>query len=64
MTTLNLTDLATITGGAAGNPAAVLNRAQFNIMAAHMVPNGSGKPGWERHVVLNDSQLCHFPMPK
>ena len=28
-----------------------------------MVPDGSMKPGVQRHVIAADSKLCGFPMP-
>ena len=63
MKTIDLSTLDHVTGGAAGNPAAVCNRSQFDWMAAHMVSDSSMKPGVQKHVVLNDSKLCGFPMP-
>jgi hypothetical protein len=63
MMTLSLTDLSLVTGGA--SPAQqVCNRTQFDWMAAHMVPDGSMRPGVQRHVVANDAKTCGFPMPK
>lgn len=59
---LSLATLSTITGGA--QAAQVCNRAQFDWMAAHMVPDGALKPGVQRHVVAADAKLCGFPMPK
>ncbi len=64
MKTIDLHTLSQVTGGAVGNKAAVCNRSQFDWMAAHVVPDGSMKPGVQRHVVANDAQLCGFPMPK
>ncbi len=59
---IDRTQLALVTGGAPA--AAVCNRLQFDWMRAHMVPDGSTKPGVQRHVVANDAKLCGFPMPK
>ncbi|MFT3693452.1 MAG: hypothetical protein QM831_09960 [Kofleriaceae bacterium] len=64
MTTIDFAILEEVTGGASGDPKNVCNRSQFDWMAAHMVPDGSMKPGVQRHVIVNDSQLCGFPMPK
>lgn len=65
MTTIDLTSLEAVTGGrASGDPKNVCNRSQFGWMAAHMVPDGSMKPGVQRHVIANDAQLCGFPMPR
>jgi hypothetical protein len=33
-------------------------------MASHMVPDGSLRPGVQRHVVVNDARSCGFPMPR
>ncbi|HEY3806172.1 MAG TPA: hypothetical protein VGL61_26395 [Kofleriaceae bacterium] len=62
MTTLSLTDLATITGGA--NRAGCPTPAQFDWMKANMVPNDMSKPGVQKHVVQNDARRCGFPVPK
>jgi hypothetical protein len=62
MTTLEAIDLATVTGGV--GPASRCNRAQFDWMASHMVPDSSMKPGVQRHVVVNDARSCGFPMPR
>jgi hypothetical protein len=64
MQTLDVSDLALVTGGATSRAAEVCNRPQFDWMAAHMVPDGSMKPGVQRHVVAGDAKLCGFPMPK
>ena len=62
MKTIDLDTLTTVTGGV--GPASRCNRAQFDWMAAHMVPDGSMKPGVQRHVVANDARSCGFPMPR
>jgi hypothetical protein len=62
MTTFETIDLALVTGGV--GPASRCNRAQFDWMASHMVPDGSMKPGVQRHVVANDARTCGFPMPR
>jgi hypothetical protein len=62
MTTLETIDLATVSGGV--GPASRCNRAQFDWMASHMVPDSSMKPGVQRHVVVNDARSCGFPMPR
>ena len=62
MKTLETIDVASLTGGV--GPASRCNRAQFDWMAAHMVPDSSMKPGVQRHVVVNDARSCGFPMPK
>jgi hypothetical protein len=62
MTTLDLSDLALVTGGVSRAP--VCNRSQFDWMASHMVPESSMKPGVKRHVVAADAKLCGFPMPR
>lgn len=64
MKTIDLADLSTISGGAGVGPASRCNRAQFDWMAAHMVPDNVMKPGVQHHVVANDAASCHFPMPK
>jgi hypothetical protein len=66
MTTLTIHDLATVNGGRAqtSQAAAVCNRSQFDWMAAHMVPDGSMKPGVQRHVIAGDAKTCGFPMPR
>jgi len=65
MTTISISDLEHVTGGAQSpRAAAVCNRSQFDWMAAHMVPDGALRPGVQRHVVTNDAKLCGFPMPK
>jgi hypothetical protein len=61
---LSGTELAAIRGGAQTQAAAVCNRQQFDWMAAHMVPDGSLRPGVQRHVVAHDAQVCGFPMPR
>jgi hypothetical protein len=62
---LSRTELAAICGGAQTPQAqAVCNRPQFDWMAAHMVPDGSLRPGVQRHVVAHDAQVCGFPMPR
>jgi hypothetical protein len=55
-------DLDRVAGGA--SRAAVCNRAQFDWMAAHMVPDSSRQPGVARHVVAADARTCGFPMPR
>jgi hypothetical protein len=63
---LSAAELAAIRGGASA-PAqapAVCNRSQFDWMAAHMVPDGSLRPGVQHHVVAHDAQVCGFPMPR
>ena len=60
--TIDLVELALVTGGV--GPASRCNRTQFDWMASHMVPDGSMKPGVQRHVVANDARSCGFPMPK
>ena len=62
MKTIDLATLSTITGGV--GPASRCNRSQFDWMASNMVPDGSLKPGVQRHVVVNDARSCGFPMPK
>jgi hypothetical protein len=62
MKTLETIDLATVTGGV--GPASRCNRTQFDWMASHMVPDGSMKPGVQRHVVANDARSCGFLMPR
>ena len=62
MTTIKLTDLETITGGA--NRAGCPTPAQFDWMKEHMVPNNMSKPGVQQHVVVNDARRCGFPVPK
>ena len=62
MTTLSLTDLATITGGL--NRAGCPTPAQFDFEKTHMVRDGQMKPGFQRHVVVNDARRCGFPVPK
>jgi hypothetical protein len=62
MKTLDLESLMTVTGGV--GPASRCNRAQFDWMASHMVPDGSLRPGVQRHVVVNDARSCGFPMPR
>ena len=62
MKTLDLDTLTTVTGGV--GPASRCNRAQFDWMAKNMVPDGSMKPGVQRHVVANDARSCGFPMPR
>ena len=64
MTTINLAQLDTVTGGISAQAKAVCNRSQFDWMAAHMVPDGTMRPGVQRHVIAKDSKLCGFPMPK
>lgn len=61
MKTIDICDLASVTGGV--GPASRCNRAQFDWMAAHMVPDSGLKPGVQRHVVVNDARSCGFPMP-
>ncbi len=63
MKTISLVDLATVSGGLQKGPKSICNREQFNWMAAHMVPDGSMKPGVQRHVVAGDARTCGFPMP-
>jgi hypothetical protein len=63
MTTLSLTDLATITGGA--NTAGCPTPTQFQWMKDHMVGNIMAKNGGvQAHVVQNDARRCGFPVPK
>ena len=62
MTTISLTDLSSITGGA--NRAGCPTPAQFDWMKEHMVPNNMSKPGVQQHVVVNDAKRCGFPVPK
>jgi len=62
MKTIDLDSLSAVTGGV--GPASRCNRAQFDWMASHMVPDGSMKPGVQRHVVANDARSCGFPMPR
>jgi hypothetical protein len=62
MTTIDLDTLTNVTGGV--GPQARCNRAQFDWMASHMVPDGSMKPGVQRHVVAADARACGFPMPR
>lgn len=62
MKTIDTCDLASVTGGV--GPASRCNRAQFDWMAAHMVPDSGLKPGVQRHVVVNDARSCGFPMPR
>jgi hypothetical protein len=63
--TMTCTELARVSGGKQSPQAqAVCNRQQFDWMAAHMVPDGSRKPGVQRHVVANDAKMCGFPMPR
>jgi hypothetical protein len=67
MTTLTLVDLESVTGGASAKSVQaqnVCNRTQFDWMAAHMVPDGSMKPGVQRHVIAGDAKTCGFPMPR
>lgn len=61
MKTIDTCDLESVTGGV--GPASRCNRAQFDWMAAHMVPDSGLKPGVQRHVVVNDARSCGFPMP-
>lgn len=57
--------LTAIRGAAQLAPAqTVCNRAQFDWMVAHMVPDGRLAPGVQRHVVAHDAQVCGFPMPR
>lgn len=62
MKTIDICDLASVTGGV--GPASRCNRAQFDWMAAHMVPDSGLQPGVQRHVVVNDARSCGFPMPR
>ena len=62
MTTLSLTDLATITGGL--NKLGCPTPAQFDFEKSHMVPNDMSKPGFQKHVVQNDARRCGFAVPK
>jgi hypothetical protein len=55
--------LAGVAGGAQ-TPPTMCNRAQFDWMVAHMVPDGALRPGVQRHVVAHDAQVCGFPMPR
>lgn len=64
LASISLTDLATITGGASAQAQQVCNRAQFDWMAAHMVPDNAVRPGVQRHTIAADAKLCGFPMPK
>ena len=65
MSTIDLETLALVVGGSTANQRApICNRAQFDWMAAHMVPENSSAPGVKRHVVAGDAKLCGFPMPK
>jgi hypothetical protein len=64
MTTIDLTNLASITGGAAVNRAGCPTPAQFDFMSSHMVPDNVLKPGFQHHVVVNDARRCGFPVPK
>ena len=61
MKTIDLDTLSSVTGGV--GPASRCNRAQFDWMASHMVPDNSMKPGVQRHVVAADARSCGFPMP-
>jgi hypothetical protein len=65
MTTLSVSDLDQVIGGISRSTQAheVCNRTQFDWMAAHMVPDGTMKPGVQRHVIAADAKLCGFPMP-
>ena len=62
MTTIDTIDLETVTGGSERSKN-VCNRQQFDWMAQHMVPDGSMRPGVQRHVVAGDAKTCGFPMP-
>ncbi len=62
MKNIDLSELASVTGGV--GPASRCNRTQFDWMAKNMVPDGSMKPGVQRHVVANDARSCGFPMPR
>jgi len=62
--TISTAELASVGGGVSGQAKEVCNRAQFDWMAAHMVPNTGLHPGVQQHVVANDAKLCGFPMPK
>lgn len=62
MITLDLADLAAVSGGV--GPTSRCNRTQFDWMAQHMVPDSSMKPGVQRHVVAADARACGFPMPR
>lgn len=63
-TSISIAELAAVTGGASPPAQQVCNRAQFDWMAAHMVPDSAVRPGVQRHVVAADAKLCGFPMPK
>lgn len=62
MKTIDLADLSTVSGGV--GPTSRCNRAQFDWMAAHMVPDNVLRPGVQHHVVAADARACGFPMPK
>ena len=63
MTTLSLTDLATITGGAAAT-GRLSQPLTVRLDGREHGAERQQAARRERHLVLNDSQLCGFPMPK
>jgi hypothetical protein len=63
MTVLDFAILDNVTGGISQQAKQVCNRSQYDWMAAHMVPDGSMRPGVQRHVIAKDSKMCGFPMP-
>jgi len=78
-TTLDLAQLATISGGAERGqspeqirertknlclaPDPKTARQQFDTMVKQMVPNHSEAPGIKRRAIEAIGQLCHWPVP-
>jgi len=76
MTTIHMTKLAEVVGGAARGQSREQiaeryknvcqtpdARKQYDTMLTQMVPDSSEAPGFKRRTVKSISQLCHWPFP-
>lgn len=63
-TNITSSELVTVSGGRRGGTpgGSQCDLGQFEWMKAHMVADGSTRPGVWRHVVVADAKACGFPM--